>query len=632
MVDEWATREVKNPSHQSDRFYQEDISQSADGTIAIKNGKVIVTAPRGFGRFPILYAGENVDIYINGKKIESPTIVNNDDQVEIRTKDTLPSIDLAVELTADKMKAYLVVKRIQGIKFVIPDCPPLTELKVTAKVVEKIDPPPLHFQQIIDFLKDNGIVYGVDQEAIYRVLDDQQEVCKVEIARGLLPSGMEDAAIFYTFPTQSTAKRPANPYGEGKITSVLAGEILAIKKPPKDGIPGIDVTGKPVLPRAPKDEPILAGDGVKLIKDDTVAVAAISGRPVLEGVEHRYLSVRPSYVVYGDVDVKVGNLKFNGDIIVRGSVLDGFRLEAAGDIEIFGDVLRSEVLAGGNILIHGKAITANIQAGGRVSYYQRLLPLLSALQQRLQELCAAIELLKKQPAFSVADLGQRGEGTLVQLLLDYKFKDIPAAIGKLNTVLQGMEKEIAPEIQGIGELLTRKLCNLGPLRIRHTSELTTLLGQLQKAMEMADYFMVKTSHITVNYVQNSFLQASGDIVINGPGSVVSVLQAGNRVVVEQGTVRGGQISAGDKIMVRELGSKGITVRVKLLNQCQLNADYVHPFVVLQYGVHTKVIEKGVEGLTAKIEQDGSLTVHVRNHSPRRAQGLKRSGQVDAVGD
>jgi len=81
-----------------------------DGSIEIRNGELLFTPPRGLGRFPLIMAGENVEIYLNGNKIETPSFISDQDKVQIKTLDTGPSVNLEISLTEDNMKAFFFIQ------------------------------------------------------------------------------------------------------------------------------------------------------------------------------------------------------------------------------------------------------------------------------------------------------------------------------------------------------------------------------------------------------------------------------------------------------------------------------------------------------------------------------------------
>ena len=59
------------------------------------------------------------------------------------------------------------------------------------------------------------------------------------------------------------------------------------------------------------------------------------------------------YEVKGDVNYTIGNIDFEGDVIVRGDVLSGFIIHATGDIEVKGVVEDAEISAGRNVIVRG---------------------------------------------------------------------------------------------------------------------------------------------------------------------------------------------------------------------------------------------------------------------------------------
>ncbi|HWQ41456.1 MAG TPA: FapA family protein, partial [Desulfosporosinus sp.] len=403
--------------HQSTRLYRgikgipetkELILDSVfDGSIEIKNGDVLFTPPQGFGSFPLIMAGENVEIYLNGNKIETSSVVYDHDTVEVNTLDTEPSVNLEISLSKDKQKAFLTVKRNFGKKYTLVDCKPMQKAKVIARCVREEDPVPIRYEDVMLALQNKGVVFGIQEDAIMKAVQDTAKEFTVEVATSLPPVESVDASIMYNFQDENRSLTAKNPYGDGKIHSVSVGEIVAIKRPPLSGKPGIDVTGKPILTRTPKDVPILIKDGVNLINEGMVAIATKNGKPVLEGYGKKYLSVRPVHIVEGDVNLKVGNIKFNGDVIVTGSVYDGFSIEAGGSIRILGDVLHASLYANGDIVVNEKAISSRLQAGGLAVPYKRIFQMLTHLLNRLENLLAAMELVKAQSAFTTGDLKEK---------------------------------------------------------------------------------------------------------------------------------------------------------------------------------------------------------------------------------
>jgi uncharacterized protein (DUF342 family) len=117
--------------------------------------------------------------------------------------------------------------------------------------------------------------------------------------------------------------------------SVNEGDVLARRRPPVPGTPGVDVLGAaiPVTPAVDRLLGPMAGKGTEVKGDELVAVRA--GRPVFSGTK---VEVLPVFDVKGDVNYAVGNIRFNGDVTISGDVHPGFTIEAEGSVTIRGIV------------------------------------------------------------------------------------------------------------------------------------------------------------------------------------------------------------------------------------------------------------------------------------------------------
>lgn len=605
ILDSHANRELRK----LEKEQKQDFERLFDGMAEICQGELIIHPPRGFGKYPIIKADENVELLINGKKVDIPVVVHDTDEISINTADTLPRIEMNVKISEDKLSALLTVKRIPGKKYALTESGPMPQQKIMAQCIEEVEPESLLYGEIIEELNRQGIIYGIQEEAVLKVMQSRESKMTVVVAKGLPPTESSDATILYNFENENK-ENVKNPYGDGKIHSVSLGEIVAIKRPPVQGNPGIDVMGQPVSARVPKDFPIWIKDGVKLIKEGSVAVATISGRPVLEGYK-KYLSVRPLYVIEGDVDLRIGNIDFNGDVIITGSVLDGFTVKAGGSISVYGNVLHASLYAHGDIIIKKNAITANIRAGGSTVPYKRVHQLLSNLALRIESLFEAIQTIKSQSAFSTLDLKEKGDGQLVQLLLDLKFKDIPKLVQRLvELILNEKNDSFIPEVIRTTSLLNQKLCNLGPMRINQDLEILLLLDEVRKSLDVVERFVDTPANIFISYVQNSSVQASGDVLITGKGSITSRIEAEGKIDITNGVVRGGELAARESIKVLELGSRyDAEVHINLKDNCILEARTVHPVIVIRYGSEVRMLLEPSRNLKATIYHGRFMLEH-----------------------
>ncbi|MFW5960617.1 MAG: DUF342 domain-containing protein, partial [Chitinivibrionales bacterium] len=81
-------------------------------------------------------------------------------------------------------------------------------------------------------------------------------------------------------------------------------------------------------------------------------------------LNNNILNVYKVYAVEGDVDYSSGNINFNGNVVIKGSVLSGFEVKAEGDINIMKTIEGGTVSSGRDIKVMGGILgTESIQCG-----------------------------------------------------------------------------------------------------------------------------------------------------------------------------------------------------------------------------------------------------------------------------
>jgi uncharacterized protein (DUF342 family) len=131
-----------------------------------------------------------------------------------------------------------------------------------------------------------------------------------------------------------------------QFINVRAGQVLCEWPTPPN--PGRNVLGD-ILD--PEPCPFQLGDRVAL--DPQRASRIIATEPGCARFVKGRLSVEQQLDIPGDLDFKVGNIDFFGDVTIHGSVLDGFHVRAAKNVVIEGGVGASHIEALGNITIKG---------------------------------------------------------------------------------------------------------------------------------------------------------------------------------------------------------------------------------------------------------------------------------------
>ena len=171
-----------------------------------------------------------------------------------------------------------------------------------------------------------------------------------------------------------------------------------------------------------KIQEIQIGEGV-VLSEDGLTRADQPGRPVLE---NGVLKVLKIYELNKDVDLSTGNIRFNGEIIIRGNVTEQLKVEAfSGGIQIYGMVTQAQIQASRDIVISKNAISSKISAGGDAIAFLKLSSFLNELTEQVSSLLSAFyTVIKRQPETS--------HGRVVKNLLEIKYTDLPKKIQEFD--------------------------------------------------------------------------------------------------------------------------------------------------------------------------------------------------------
>lgn len=214
--------------------------------------------------------------------------------------------------------------------------------------------------QIMAFLAADGISIGVSDDAVEQLLVQALpgRSATYRVAAGQPPLPGEDGRLEYTFcplePPPPDNDKDTDDADDAidfrsvqQFINVDADQEIGRIIPPSNGTAGKTVRGKPVPPPPGKPLQLKLGKNVRIaVDDDSLLIAEIHGRVKLDGDT---IHVVEEYVVDGDVDFSVGNIRFNGFVEVRGDVLDGFQINASKGLKITGNVGNCRLISPGNI-------------------------------------------------------------------------------------------------------------------------------------------------------------------------------------------------------------------------------------------------------------------------------------------
>jgi uncharacterized protein len=132
--------------------------------------------------------------------------------------------------------------------------------------------------------------------------------------------------------------------------TVSEGQHLVTLSEAVEGKPGIDVLGKPALPRKPRLAKLRAGKNVRFDESEQKYYATASGQ--IRSF-HGIVQVDDVFVMDGSVDLGSGNIHHPGSLVVAKNIESETEVDAGGDVDVRGSVENAKVTAGGNLLVQG---------------------------------------------------------------------------------------------------------------------------------------------------------------------------------------------------------------------------------------------------------------------------------------
>ncbi len=203
-----------------------------------------------------------------------------------------------------------------------------------------------------------------------RSLAANPSVAPVVIATGIEPIEGHSGQVHWMVPIGGADRLSVDHFVDlhevEVFVNVGASDVICAFTDPHCGMPGRDVFGEAIPPPALPSLPLGLGDGVHLEKGTRRVLSTAGGCVNFDG---KSLSVAQVYTVKGDVDFTVGNIQFDGNVVVTGNVIEGFKVAAAGDIDIGGIVDAATIVAGGSIRVGGGVTghtRAYLRAGGEI--------------------------------------------------------------------------------------------------------------------------------------------------------------------------------------------------------------------------------------------------------------------------
>ncbi|MCL6634813.1 MAG: FapA family protein [Peptococcaceae bacterium] len=581
-----------------------------NGTARVKEGRIFVQDPGENGAPATITPGPGLELYINGALQCGPAPVVSTDTIELKLLKKELAGKCRLELTRDKMKAYLVVEPARFISYDLLDQEPQQNLLLKTVERERLESP-FTLEQLRDMLAAENVTVGLDFSRAGQLLGSPARA-KVKVAEGVYPEPPVDEKVEILFPEQMNFNLVVGEDGTVDYRDIQnhfcveEGALLALKHAGIPGKPGKNVLGEEVQPPAPAKVTIHTGSGTFLSEDGNRVLAKKAGRPVLrkEGKVY-HLQVEDVLIHDGDVDLKTGNIRFKGSlVVVHGNVQETMLVRATGLIAIEGTVTGAGVVSHDNIRIEKTAFNSVISAGIAEEKVNELLQLSRRLAEGIAEIIKILDVLLKNEKVQNSKVSY---GYLLKIITEQKVTRIPKILDNIISSGKSFFADLPPEIEKT--FLTARRIIANPHQAGGKMELLRLLQEIDYAMTYFKSMKGRKAALDIEGAVNCRLFATGDVTLRQKGGFNTTIEAGGNVFV-RGVFRGGEIKAGGHVIIDEAGTKmGVKTVIAAGGNGTVKIASCYEGVTIRIGRQSREIVEQTNGLNAFLDREGNLQVN-----------------------
>lgn len=210
-------------------------------------------------------------------------------------------------------------------------------------------------KDILRSLRVMGITQNIDPRMVDNLLAGRHLGELVQIATGKPPVDGEDGYYEFFIDTKKVRAPKMNPDGSVDYQNiewyeqVKKGQKLAYYHSAGKGEAGHTVVGERIPSKRGKEKMALRGKGIVISEDKKTYYADVDGKVDFDGGTHLNVS---QILMLKDVNpATTGNIKFEGNVIIAGSISNGVTVDAGGDVIVDGFVEYCTINARGDVIL-----------------------------------------------------------------------------------------------------------------------------------------------------------------------------------------------------------------------------------------------------------------------------------------
>ncbi|WP_291647836.1 flagellar assembly protein A [Clostridium sp.] len=573
-----------------------------DGSIYVKDKKIIIKNPVGNGKYASISPPLNGELYINGEKVTNQSSVKEEDVVEFKEFKEKGQRLIDVRFNDDKTEAYISITYKKELIYYLKDSNESNILSLDVEIEDGIEPPIITESELVTELKDKGISYGIDNDALKKIVSNRNIENKL-IAQGVKAKPPIEDQIKVFFKSNNKLEIDKNTekvdYRDfNSITSVKANEVLAEIIKGENGVDGKNVFSQQIPGKAKKKSNFSAGQGCK-IKDNLI-ISTIAGRPYFS---KNTINVEPIYVLNDDVKISTGNIRFPSSVQINGKITEGMKVTAGGSLDVKDGVFNGLVDAKDTSKIMGNIVDSVVEVGGTDLIKEKRVKTLKEVKEDLESLLKSSIYLKDNNLINK----NITDGMIIKLLIETKYKNIPKACIKI--ISNSMQDNCYDST--VVKLVKGKLMGAAPSTIKDINEIEDIIYEIAKELEDLEKDVITTADLTIEYAQESEISVTGDINIMGKGLFTSQLNSSGNInfYLKSSVCRGGHLKAGKLIEASIVGSdSGVFTKLEVDKKGEINVDVAYHNTIFIIGNKKYILEKPSKNVHAYIDKDGSLIV------------------------
>lgn len=586
-------------------------AQETEACIWIKSGQAVVSSTEQDK--PWISPHPKASIYVNGVLLTAKKQVKQEDSIAIKLKETIRPFTWRLTEAEDGMSASLYVQPEKKVTMQLLDTSPQRHLKLEIKETATVNNS-LTEQAVREELTEKKITAGIRESDIKKAVQTL-EPGTFTVAEGQRAvEGLDGAIEFFVEVNRSfQSQLKEQPDGKvdyresGFIPSVEEGTVIAKTSPPLPGTPGKTIKGEPILPKPVKKVIVRIGKGVEMVGENEIT-ALMAGRPYVERRGHTVkIHLLKQYEHHGNVDLKSGNMYFDGDLVVQGSVEELMKVECKGSALIGGTVSGAAVQAGRSIQLKGNVFSSTISSGKTNMMVQEF-------SQNLLEITEYLMQLEKSLVFLL------NEKKVKELSVSQTWAVFRLVAGRKNAPMMEETKQfiqktaryhtlLDEEWEKLAMRLYKLFLTLPPQSKNVVDYLRETIKAAQQLLEAHQAEEEEEVILQLPYALKARLFSAGSVEVTGSGLYNCFVRSGHTITAADGCIRGGEIYAKQRIQVKSAGSEtGVKTVLKTDETGVIEIDEAFEGTVIAIGHRRHSFFQREYKVRALINKDGHLII------------------------